>query len=76
MLIPVHMVETIVVSDSEDRRKPTLKELYNKEHPIGELGYKSPACPKYQNYDRFVMTHDLVFLRLESSDSPSNGEPK
>lgn len=34
---------------------------------LGELAYKTPACPSYQNWDRHLMESDLVFLRLEEA---------
>lgn len=32
---------------------------------IGTVGYKSSACPSYQNWDLFCTESDLVFVRLE-----------
>ena len=32
---------------------------------IGELGYKSPSCPSYMNFDRHLMLSDLVFIGFE-----------
>jgi len=31
---------------------------------IGELGYKTAACPSYMNFDRHLMQSDLVFLEM------------
>lgn len=38
---------------------------YIHELRLGEYGYKSSECKKFQNWDRAVMFTDLVFLRLE-----------
>jgi len=37
-------------------------------HQMGEIGYKSRKCKKDRNWDRALMVHDLVFLRLEDTD--------
>jgi hypothetical protein len=51
--------------DADDKQRPALEELWNSSRLVGDLGYKTPDCPKYQNWDRYLMTGDLVFLRLE-----------
>jgi hypothetical protein len=32
---------------------------------IGDLGYRSPDCPNFKNWDMDTSINDLVFLRFE-----------
>jgi hypothetical protein len=41
-------------------------ELY--ELKVGELGYKSPECEPFRNWDRFLLYSDLVFIRFEDTE--------
>lgn len=64
-LMPTNVVRTIVGADDqffrdEDSRFPI-------EEVIGNLCYKTEECPSYQNWDKFLMETDLVFLRLEDT---------
>jgi len=35
---------------------------------IARLGYKSPSCDKFHNWDRWCNDSDLVFLKMISED--------
>ena len=50
--------------DADDKERPALKDLWNASRQIGDLAYKTPDCQKSQNWDRYLLTQDLVFLRL------------
>jgi len=63
-LMPINLVREIMTGNSYE---PDDKGL--EEEKIGELGYKSPSCKKYQNWDRPVMYTDLVFIRLALSEA-------
>jgi hypothetical protein len=41
------------------------KELYKVTEVIGDVGYKSPKCADFHNWDFWCKLGDLVFLRLE-----------
>jgi len=49
--------------DSERKTHKTISSAW--EAQLGELGYKSPDCPKTQNWDRWLNYSDLIFLRFE-----------
>ncbi len=63
-LMPVNFVREVVTGNSYEPEEKGLME-----DRIGEFGYKSPTCQKYQNWDRPVMYTDLVFIRLALSEA-------
>jgi hypothetical protein len=52
--------------DYERSSRKTISGAY--EMQTGALGYKSPECPRYQNWDRWLNYIDLVFLRFEQEE--------
>lgn len=68
-LVPIELVRDMVTSDSDDRKQPKLKELYNVAISVGELGYKSENCPKIQNWDLYTNLDELVFLCLKDDET-------
>jgi hypothetical protein len=58
------VVDLACTQDNNERKtNKTISNSY--EMKLGELGYKSPECPKSQNWDRWLNYNDLVFLRFE-----------
>jgi len=60
-LMPINYVTELLVANEDDITIP--KDYHDLK--LGEYGYKSKKCKKYQNWDRAVMFTDLVFIRLE-----------
>jgi hypothetical protein len=44
--------------------------LFTRGVQLGTIGYKSPDCASYKNWDRWLNLDDLVFLKLEE-DQPA-----
>lgn len=64
-LVPIKLVAHYArCEDADDAWRPSPEHLRKVAETIGELGYTSPDCPAYQNWDRAVMLADLVFLYL------------
>lgn len=75
-LMLINLVEMRLVIDSEEYTDgewlgPDKHPAYLKEHKLGTLGYKSEKCPKYCNWDMWLLQSDLVYLRIEDvSEKP------
>jgi len=73
-LVGTNVVESYAsCGDADDRQRPALEELWNSSRIIGELAYRTRDCPKHQNWDRYLMTGDLVFLRMDDEHAATDG---
>ncbi len=70
-LVRINLVAALVQVEEQDSKNLTWEELHEEEgrlhfmpHQLGEVGYKSEDCAPYQNWDRFCMVSDLVFIDL------------
>lgn len=68
-LMSIQLVRHMVTSNSDDRKQPKLKELYNIPISVGNLGYKSENCRKGQNWDLYTNLDELVFLYLKDDET-------
>ncbi len=74
-LMGANVVESYATcGDSDDKQRPALEELWNTQRVVGDIAYKTPECPSYQNWDRCLMTSDLVFLRMEAAEDGSKAD--
>ena len=58
--MPINYVVDLVRTPEDGDEK-----IYTHEHPLGKIGYKSPDCESYRNWDKWTNIEDLVFLRIE-----------